>query len=313
MKYRPLHTFLVAIAGCIMLFMSCTKDSSNKLPTCVIKAPADGYILNAGESVTIRVEASDVDGWIARVVFLIDSLQRDQDTIYPYELELYSMAENPGVHTLQAVSVDNEGGQQSAEITFTINQGSNTGLITDPRDGKTYKTVAIGKQTWFAENLNYEATNSWWYNDDPQKGAIYGRLYKWPQYVHDLCPPAWRVPTDDDWKQLEIELGMTQGEADNMNWRGYLDKVASKLKSTSGWYNGGNGINSEGFNALPGGRRTRGDSYESLEQFAYFWTRSSFSSIQAYGRGLKYSENKAVYRSYFGYDYGFSIRCIRDE
>jgi len=113
-----------------------------------------------------------------------------------------------------------------------------TGTFVDSRDGKTYKTVKIGTQTWMAENLNYSASGSKYYKNYAENSDIYGRLYNWSQAL-EACPVGWHLPSDAEWKVLVKYVGK---------------KAGKKLKSTSGWKGGwiknGNGTDEYGFSAL---------------------------------------------------------------
>ena len=44
--------------------------------------------------------------------------------------------------------------------------------------------------------------------------AKYGQLYNW--YAVDdergLCPSGWHVPSDEDWQDLEVFLGMSRAD-----------------------------------------------------------------------------------------------------
>ena len=80
----------------------------------------------------------------------------------------------------------------------------------------------------------------------------YGVLYNWPAVMtEDICPSGWHIPSDEEWQTMEMSLGMSSAVANETSWRG--SPVANYMKATSGWIDGGNGSNSSGFTALPGG------------------------------------------------------------
>ena len=108
---------------------------------------------------------------------------------------------------------------------------------------------------------------------------------------------------------LEMELGMSESEANSLGWRG-TDEGA-QLKSTSGWYSGGNGTDDFGFSALPGGFRTHtSGNFSNAGDFGYWWS-SSPSGNYAWSRSLAYDDSD-IYRFYNFPRYGFSVRCLWD-
>ena len=177
----------------------------------------------------------------------------------------------------------------------------------DPRDGQIYNTVEIGNQIWFAENLNFEKSSSWWYNNSSVNGDEYGRLYNWLS-ARTACPTGWHLPSDDEWKELEMSLGMSQSEVDMAGWRGTDE--GEKMKSTYGWISNGNGTNSSGFNALPGGNRNSNSDFEYMGLWCLFWTDTPWSTNAIY-RLLSYNEDRIRRYNYNIYD-AYSVRCVKD-
>ncbi len=183
--------------------------------------------------------------------------------------------------------------------------------FTDPRDGQTYKTVVIGSQTWFAENLNYEAADSWWYDSSSANGEVYGRLYTWDAALA-ACPGGWKLPTDNEWKMLEIYLGMSQSEADQTGWRGTDEGGKLKEAGTAHWNAPNTGAtNSSGFTALPGGIRSSNGSFYSLGLDGRWWSSTESSGTNAWNRHLTYGYQQ-VRRTNSLKSSGFSVRCLKN-
>jgi uncharacterized protein (TIGR02145 family) len=195
--------------------------------------------------------------------------------------------------------------------------GQETGTFTDARDGKTYKTVKIGTQTWMAENLNYETDSSCCYDFDKNNCDKCGRLYTYNDAIKS-CPIGWHIPSESEWIKLRDYLGGNKA----------VDKIRGQtfglLKPN----------NSSGFTALPcglggfdfnskyffgivesDGRITTTSlllSFRGLNSYASFWSSDikgnkgrafciTCSAVKAYSK----MTNEKLY-------FGLSVRCIKD-
>jgi len=173
-----------------------------------------------------------------------------------------------------------------------------SGYFTDSRDGQKYRTVKIGGKTWMAQNLNYQPQtgNYWCYGDDNSNDSKYGRLYDWDT-AKSVCPAGWHLPSREEWNDLVTAAG---------------GGVAGKaLKSVAGWEDHGNGTDSLGFSALPGGYRNyRDGSFRSVGSYGYWWIATDGVG-ESYGRfmGSGYS---GVGESTYVKREGFSVRCVQD-
>ena len=205
----------------------------------------------------------------------------------------------------------------------TVNDGGGgDGTVIDI-DGNTYNTVIIGNQEWMAENLkvthyrnNESISDCWSYNNDDSNADTYGRLYSWHAVddSRNIAPAGWHVPTDEEWKQLEMALGMSESEADDYGWRGTNE--GSKLADRADlWYDGALENDSEfgtsGFAALPVGYRPTNGNFTSMGDYTLFWSATENGSNNAWYRYLGYDRTKFG-RNYRNKGYGYSVRCVRD-
>ncbi len=175
--------------------------------------------------------------------------------------------------------------------------GEKNGSMTDSRDGQTYKTVKIGDQVWMAQNLNYETANSYCYNDNATNCTKYGRLYTMTA-AKSACPSGWHLPTQTEWNTLFTTVG---GQS----------VAGTKLKSTSGWCENGNGTDAFSFSALPAGERNYDGSFIPEDSFASFWGFAEDDGYGAYCMHLSFSSD-GVDLSFDGKDNGYSVRCLKD-
>jgi uncharacterized protein (TIGR02145 family) len=188
-------------------------------------------------------------------------------------------------------------------------------------DGNIYKTIQVGSQTWMAENLKTTKFNDntsvpfvtevtiWsalsspgytWYNND---SIVYGALYNWYSVnTGKLCPTGWHVPSDEEWTGLTSYLGGDNVAGDKIKEKGTLHWITPNTGAT----------NESGLTGLPGGYRTYIGSFGNIKKIGYWWSSTSFSSVDAYYRFIS-SDYELVVRSNSNQKGGFSVRCLKNN
>jgi uncharacterized protein (TIGR02145 family) len=218
-------------------------------------------------------------------------------------------------------------------------------------DGNQYQSVLIGNQIWMAENLKtthyadgtainlVEAASEWfnlsdadkaycYYDNSITNADTYGALYTWaaamnganssntnPSGIQGACPKGWHLPSDAEWAELEMYLGISAGDVAKPYWRGTNE--GSKLAGNSDlWENGflekDDEFGSSGFLAIPASARPDGGDFANLGSRSCFWSSTEYGSPQAWGRLLNYN-NTDVHRWVDNKDSGLSVRCVKNK
>lgn len=245
---------------------------------------------------------------------------------------MFFLAFNTNAQNVTMDPTNNDGANGKCNLNTQVEKSIY--VLTDSRDGNTYKVVKIDEQLWMAANLKYlpsvvgpgtgSETKPYYYvygydgtnvSDARAKANydIYGVLYNWPAAmnkatsstsnpsgVQGVCPTGWHLPSDAEWTQLTDYLG--------------LSVAGGKLKESrmTHWDSPNTGATNEtGFTALAGGYRKEDGKFVSMGEDSDFWSASEFNTNFAWFRNIHYDDTD-VGRNNFNKEIGFSVRCVKD-
>jgi uncharacterized protein (TIGR02145 family) len=157
------------------------------------------------------------------------------------------------------------------------------------------KRMGDGKQ-WMAQNLAVTTAPSYCYDDAESNCREFGRLYTWSsaQRACESLGNGWRLPSEDEWRQLAKHYGGTSQDSD--------DKAAYRQLFLGG---------ASGFNAVLGGGRAEDGQYARVNAHGFYWTASESGAGAWYYNFAK--GGPALHRQDEGEKQrAFSVRCVRD-
>jgi uncharacterized protein (TIGR02145 family) len=195
---------------------------------------------------------------------------------------------------------------------------NDTGTFKDARDGKEYKSVKIGTQTWMSGNLAFKTTDGCLlYDNKESNGTTLGYLYTW-ESAQKACPSGWHLPSDDEWLVLTSFLGDKElAISKSKNIAGYSGyNITWKLKSSTLWEPSDTAATNEtGFSALPGGHHSVNNGFKDIGYYGEWWSSTSYSGswgINASWSVSMFNSDSRVMRVTNSKDWSLSVRCIKD-
>lgn len=175
-----------------------------------------------------------------------------------------------------------------------------------------YHWVRYGKLEWICENIRTETApgtyfpdpnNSYYERNTEEETLQYGYLYDF-ETAKTLETEGWRLPTDEDWKDLERHLGMEADEVDKEEWRGDFVGELLMQDSTGSELN----LQHSGYHIVEGGRGVRNRGIDGI-----YWTATLDTRTQGYAWTRMVIYNRADVRRFpMLTKKALSVRLVRD-
>lgn len=302
------------------LLASCEKEEISRLPI-VETAVTEVSIHFAKCLVTIKDEGSSTVTSKGVYFSATNQTPGPNDTKMSCSSQTVSISLEPATtYYVRAYATNSVGTSYGQTISFETEY-----ITVKDIDGRSYRTMVIGSQTWMIDNLKvtnfndgssipYQTGGSSWdnisgttepafcfYSNDVKFNDPYGAIYNW-HAAHNpkLCPVGWHVPTYAEWQTL-------------INFLGGASVAGGKMKATGTtyWQTPNTGAsNSSKFNALPSGGRA-GTVFGDMKTHAYFWPQDDFATganliILRHNTAL--IETGVVVNKAFG----AAIRCVKN-
>lgn len=170
--------------------------------------------------------------------------------------------------------------------------------LVDSRDNQSYPIKKIGQHTWMLSNLNYASSSSFCYDNNAKNCESSGRLYHFND-AKTICPKGWKLPNNQDWKNLEESLQMKSTQIDSIRiWRDITKESLFKEFLGKGFAGSGS---------------SKGYQFEGKNLYTKYWVDQDGPTGKQFGIFRMMMKNKtSIYSDQLAKMNLCCVRCIQE-